>query len=113
MGVKPLRIRFDEVYEVIKIYDETRYLELLGSWFYNRIYDRSNYLKGEKSNYKYGLNHNFARIRINSYDSLPIEKIFTFHNVIILIKSVVKKNKNNYYCNTLLEKGLYDNKSNT
>ena len=58
MGVKPLRITFDEVYEVIKIYDETRYLELLGSWFYNRIYDRSNYLKGEKSNYKYGLNHN-------------------------------------------------------
>ena len=67
MGVKPLRIRFDEVYEVIKIYDVTRDLELLGSWFYNRIYDRSNYLKSEKSNYKYGLNHNFARIRINFF----------------------------------------------
>ena len=27
MGVKPLRIRFDEVYGVIKIYDGNRYLE--------------------------------------------------------------------------------------
>ena len=34
-------------------------------------------------------NHNFARIRINSYDSLPIEEISTFHYVIILIKPVI------------------------
>ena len=38
-------------------------------------------------------------IRIDSYNSLPIEKIFAFHNVIILIKSIVKKNKNNYHYN--------------
>ena len=30
-----------------------------------------------------------------SYNSSPIEKIFTFHNVIIPIKSVVNKNKMN------------------
>ena len=41
------------------------------------------------------INHNFARIRIDSYNSLHIEKLLTFHNVIILIKSVVNKNKNN------------------
>ena len=35
-----------------------------------------------------------------------------FRNVIILIKSVVDKNENNYYCNIFLEKGLYENKSN-
>ena len=29
----------------------------------------------------------------------------TFYNVIILIKSVFNKNKNNYYCNIFLEKG--------
>ena len=28
MGAKPLRIRFDEVSGVIKIYERTRYLEL-------------------------------------------------------------------------------------
>ena len=38
----------------------------------------------------------FARIRINSYDSLPTEKVLTFHNVIIFIKSVVNKNNNEY-----------------
>ena len=53
------------------------------------------------------INQNFARIRIDSYNSLPIEKILTFDNVIILIKSVVNKNKNNYYYNIFLEKGLY------
>ena len=46
------------------------------------------------------------------YKSLPIEKILTFHNVVILIKSVVDKNKNNYYFNTFLKKGSYDDKSN-
>ena len=40
-----------------------------------------------------------------------MEKILTFHNFIILIKSVVNKNKNNYYYNTFLEKGSYEDKS--
>ena len=39
--------------------------------------------------------------------------ILTFHNVIILIKSVVNKNKNEYYYNIFLEEGLYKDKSNT
>ena len=39
------------------------------------------------------------------HNSLPIEKIFTFHNVIILIKSVINKNSNVYYYNIFLEKG--------
>ena len=34
-----------------------------------------------------------------------------FHDAIILIKSVVTKNKN-YYYNTFLEKGLHKDKSN-
>ena len=61
----------------------------------------------------FSINHNFTRIRIDSYNSLPIEKILTFHNVIILIKSVVSKNKNSYYYNIFLEKGSFENKSNT
>ena len=55
MGAKPLRIRFNEVYGVIKIYDGTRYLELCHSWFYNRIYDRIKHLIGKKGDYKYGI----------------------------------------------------------
>ena len=42
-----------------------------------------------------------------------MEKILTSHNLIILIKSVVNKNKNNYYYNIFLEKGQYKDKSNT
>ena len=48
-----------------------------------------------------------------SCSSSPIEKILTFHNVVILIKSVVNKNKNEYYYNIFLEKGSYKGKSNT
>ena len=36
----------------------------------------------------------------------------TFHNVIILIKSVVDKNKNNCCNNISLEQGLHKDKSN-
>ena len=42
-------------------------------------------------------NHNFARIKIDSYNSLPVEKILAFCNITILIKSVVDKNDNNNY----------------
>ena len=62
---------------------------------------------------KYGINHNFARVRTDSYNSLPIEKKLTFPNVLILIKPVVNEDKNNYNHNIFLEKGLYEDKSNT
>ena len=57
------------------------------------------------------MNHNFARIRIDSYSSLPIEKILTFHNVIILIKPIINENKNHHYYTIFLEKGSYKEKS--
>ena len=53
------------------------------------------YLISEKSGITKNINHNFGKILNDSYNSLPIEKIMTFHNVIILIKSVVNKNKMN------------------
>ena len=34
------------------------------------------------------INHNSARIRTDSYNSLPIEKILTFCDVIILVKLI-------------------------
>ena len=93
MGAKLLRIRFDKLDGVIKIYDEIRYLELFGCRIYNAIYDRNFYLISENGDVKYIINHNFVRIRIDSYN-LPIEKALTFHNVTIFFKSVVNKNKN-------------------
>ena len=40
--------------------------------------------------------HYFAKFKVDSYDSLPIEKILMLHNVIIHIKSVPNKDKNHY-----------------
>ena len=77
---------------------------------FNKICDKIKYLISKKSGITNSINHNFGKIRIDSYNSLPIKKILTFHKVIILIKSVVNKNKNKYYYNIFLEKGLYKDK---
>ena len=79
----------------------------------DKICDRIKYLISEKRGITDSIDHNFRKIRIYSYNSLPIEKIFTFHNVIILIKPVVNKNKNEYCYNIFLEKGSYEDKSDT
>ena len=66
----------------------------------------------KKSGITNSINHNLGKITIDSYNSLPIENILTFHNVIILIKLVADRDKNNYYYNAFLEKVLYKDKSN-
>ena len=106
MDTKPLRIRFNKIDGFIKNYDGIRYLVLRDYERYNSIYDRIKYLMSEKSSIINSINHNFVRIEIDSYNSLPIETMLTFH-VIMLIKSVVNKNKNDYYYNIFLEKGSY------
>ena len=86
---------------------------MLGGGFYDEIYDRIKYLVSKKSIITNTINHNFARIRIYWYNSPTIENILTFHNLIILIKSVVNESKNKYYYYIFLEKGSYKDKSNT
>ena len=88
-------------------------LVLFDHGLFDKICDKTKYLISEKSGITDNINHNFGEIRIDSYNSLPIEKILTFHNAIILIKSVIKKNKNKYYYNIFLEKDSYKNKSDT
>ena len=83
---------------------EIRHLLLIGHVWHHEICDRIGYLKSEKSGITDSINHNFARIRIVSYNSLPTEKILTFHNVITLIKLVVNKNKNECSTNKFLDK---------
>ena len=83
---------------------EIRHLLLIGHVWHHEICDRIGYLKSEKSGITDSINHNFARIRIDSYNSLPTEKILTFHNVITPIKLVVNKNKNECNNNKFLGK---------
>ena len=51
MGTKPLRIRFNEMDALIKIYDGIRYLVLFDPGWYDAIYDRIRYLINEKKRY--------------------------------------------------------------
>ena len=113
MGSKPLRISFDKMDRFIKIYDGIRHFVLFNHLWYDKIYDRIRYLISEKSCITTSINHNFARIRTDSHNSLPIEKILSFDNVIILINSAVIKNENKYCYNIFLQKGSYKDKSKT
>ena len=103
IGAKPLHIRFDKVDGFIRACDGTKYLVLFGPEKYDAFYNRIRYLISQKSSITYVFSHNYARIKIDSYDVLPLEKTLTLH-VIILIKSVLNKNKNRYYSNIFLEK---------
>ena len=76
---KPLHIRFDKVDGFIKILDGIRYLVIFGCGWFDKICDRIKYLINEKSGITDSINHNFGRIRIESYNTLPIEKILTMN----------------------------------
>ena len=91
IGPKPLGIRFDKIDGFIRIYDRTTYLVLVGPEKYDASCNRIRYLMSLKSPIIYISSHYFSKIKVDSYDSLPIEKILTLHNVIILIKSVLNK----------------------
>ena len=105
---KPLRIRFDKIDGFIRVYDGSRYLVLLGSEKYDFIYNKIRYLIKVKSGITYVISHHYVKIKIDSDNLLHLEKIMTFHNVIILTKEVFNKDKNRYYYNIFLEKALYE-----
>ena len=81
------RIRFDKINEFIKIYDGIRCLILFGSEKYDAICIRIRHLINLESTITFFF-HYYAKDKVFSYNSLPIEKRFTLYNVIILIKSV-------------------------
>ena len=70
-----MHIWFEKIDGFIKIYDGIRYLLLFDPESYDETYNRITYLISEKSGITDIINHNFARIRIDSYNSLPIENI--------------------------------------
>ena len=74
-------IKFDKIVGFMKNYNGIRYLVLFGCLWYDNIFDIIKYLIIEKSDGTDSTNHNFARISIDSCNSLPIEKTLNFHNV--------------------------------
>ena len=72
---KPLHIRFDKIDGFIWIYDGTTQLTLFGSEKYDTIYNRIRYVISLKSGITYIFSHYFTKIKVDSFNSLPIEKI--------------------------------------
>ena len=59
MGAKPLRIRFDKIDGFIRVYDTTRYLVFFGDEKFCHVVCH-------------------ARIKVDSYDCLPLENQWFF-----------------------------------
>ena len=55
-------------------------------WF-DRICDRIKY-KMKNKDITDSVNHTFVRIRIDSYNSLPTEKISSFYVIILIVKTL-------------------------
>ena len=90
-GPKPLRVRFDKIDGFIIFLDgKIKRLILFDYGLFNKICDKIKYLISKKSGITNSINHNFGKIRINSY-----KKILTFHNVIILISQLLIRIKVN------------------
>ena len=68
-----LRIRCNKINGFIKIHNKIRYVVLFDDWCDNICYSIE-YLISEKSGITDIINHNFVRIKIDSYNHLPIEK---------------------------------------
>ena len=81
IGAKPLRISFDKVNGFTRVYDGARYLVLFGPKKYKVIYNRITYLICQKSGITYVISHNYARVIIDLYYSLPLEKTLTLHKL--------------------------------
>ena len=111
IDAKPLHVRFNKTDGFIRVYDGKRYLLLFGSGEYDSIYNRIRYLISIKRGITYVVSQNYATVKshiVDLYNSLPLEKTILFHNVVIFIKSVFNKDRNDYYYNIFLEKTSYE-----
>ena len=88
----------------IRIYGGIRNLSLFGCEKYDAIYDKIRH-KCTKWHHIYFFSI-FCKNQSWFLWFLAYRKIFTLHNVIILIKSVLNKDKNHYSYQTFLEKCL-------
>ena len=73
-----MHIRFDKIDGFNKIHDRIRYLVLFDCGWLDKICDTIKYLINKKIGIKDSINHSFARVRIDSYNPLPIEKNIDF-----------------------------------
>ena len=71
------------------------------------LFTREFDLISQKSGITYIFSYYFAEMKVDFCYSLPMEKILTLLNVIMHIKSVLNKDKNQYNYKIFLEKCSY------
>ena len=99
-----MRINFNKI-DGFKVYDGTSYIVLLGGEKYDFIYKMIRYLIGGKSIFMFIISdNNHAKIKVDSYDPLPVEKALTFNKIMMIIKPFFHKSNNSYYYKIFLEK---------
>ena len=95
-GAKLLPIIFDKADWYIKKYDETKYLVFF--FYFNEkckiIFYRIRYFIALVSNVSDVYSHKYTKIKVNSDNGLPLEKILNMKNMVIpiklfLIKSII------------------------
>ena len=93
IGTKPWCVMFvfHKIYGYKRDYDGIKYLVVFGPEKYDAVLDTIRYLKELKSGIKYAFSHNYAKIKIDSDDDLPLEKTLTMQSAAMLIKSVFYK----------------------
>ena len=67
-----IRIRLNKIDGSIRVYDGTRYLVWFGSEKYDHTYKEIRYLISLKSVVIDIISHNYAKIKVDSYESLPL-----------------------------------------
>ena len=67
-------VRFDKVDGFIRVYDGTRYLVLLDPEKYEVFYNGIICLISQKSVITFFSSRNYGKVKIDSFDSLPLEK---------------------------------------
>ena len=70
-GPKHLRIRFDKIDGFIKVFNRTRYLTWFGSEKCHVIYNKIRQLICRKTSITNVFSNYYAKIKFDSYDSLP------------------------------------------
>ena len=74
-GPKPWHIRFDKIDGFILSLDgKIKHLILFDYGFVDKICDKIKYLISKKSDITNSINYNFGKIKIDSYNSLPIKR---------------------------------------
>ena len=105
-------VLFVKVLGFTGIDDGTRYLVLFANEKFDLICDKIRYLTGVKSGitYAYAFSHNNAKTKVDSCDSLPLEKTVDFQNIMIHINPIWNKDQNHYYYDIIIYNIIkYDN----